>query len=112
MVIHTNTRTPIRKRGQLWWFHKFECRLVGDSESKYVLAILKGTEKAVDTAKDKFKNGSVWILSQIKFEENTSSPYISSPLKISVDLVKSNLQCSQDPELESCWLRYRFHFAQ
>ena len=80
--------------------HKFECRLVGDSESKYVLATLKGTEKAVDTAKDKFKNGSVWILSQVKFEENTNQTYISSPLKVSVDLIKTTLQCCKDPELE------------
>jgi len=80
--------------------HKFECRLVGNSESAYVLATFKGTEKAVGTAKDKFKNGSIWILSQIKFEENSLSQYISSPLKISVDLVKSNLQCSDDPEME------------
>ena len=96
---HQYTYTA-KKTGANVAVHKFECRLVGNSQSAYVLATFKGTEKAVGTAKEKFKNGSVWILSQIKFEENTSSPYISSPLKISVDLVKSNLQCSQDAELE------------
>jgi hypothetical protein len=99
---HTHSYKYTAKRtGVTVVVHKFECRLVGNSESTYVFATYKGNEKAVETAKDKFKNGSIWILSQIKFEENSLAQYISSPLKVSVDLAKSNLQPSDDPEMEN-----------
>ena len=98
---HTHSYKYTAKRtGVTVVVHKFECRLVGNSESTYVFATYKGNEKAVETAKDKFKNGSIWILSQIKFEENSLAQYISSPLKVSVDLIKTNPQCCKDPELE------------
>ena len=90
-----------KKTGSQVAVYKYECRLVGKSESAYVMATFKGTEKAVETAKEKFKHGSVWILSHVKFEENSQVAYISSPLKVSVDLVKSTLQCSEDPEMEN-----------
>ena len=87
-----------KKTGASQTNHKFECRLVGHSETAYVLAVFKGSEKAVALAKEKFKNGSVWILSKIKLD-GSDSAYISSPLKISVDLVASNVVSCADLEL-------------
>ena len=40
-----------KKTGASVTNHKFECRLVGNSETAYVLAAFKGSEKAVATAK-------------------------------------------------------------
>ena len=87
-----------KKTGASQTNSKFECRLVGHSESAYVLAVFKGSDKAVALAKEKFKNGSVWILSKIKLD-GSDSAYISSPLKISVDLVASNVVSCADLEL-------------
>ena len=39
--------------------YKFECCLVGKSETTYVLAVLKGSETEVTAAKNKFQNGSM-----------------------------------------------------
>ena len=39
--------------------HKFECRVVGKSEKDYVLAIVKGTQNDVESAKKKYVNWSV-----------------------------------------------------
>ena len=90
-----------RKTGANVTNHKFECRLVGNNESMYVLATFTAkTEKAVATAKEKFKNGSAWIVSEVKFE-NTQQTYISSPHKICVDLDKSKLEHCADPDLEN-----------
>jgi hypothetical protein len=81
--------------------YKFECRLVGKSETEYVLAVLKGTEDEALAAKEKFKSDSIWEVSQVKFEEGTNLSFISSPLKVSVDLKKSNLRLSEDPDLDN-----------
>ena len=80
-----------KKTGKDVTSYKFECRLVGKSETAYVLAVLKGTQTEVASAKERFKNDSIWEVSKIKFEENTSQPFISSALKVSVDLQKSFL---------------------
>ena len=61
--------------------HKLECRLVGKSENDYVLAVLKGTAKEVEDAKKKYVNGSVWQLSNVKFEENTTYQYSTEVLR-------------------------------
>ena len=52
--------------------------------------------KDVETAKKQFTEGSTWILSKIQFETNRDAAYISSPAKISVDLIKSHWQPFQD----------------
>jgi hypothetical protein len=81
--------------------YKFECRLVGKSETEYVLAVLKGSESEVATAKETYKNGSVWEVSKVKFEENAAPPFISSALKVSVDLKKSSMRISEDAQLDA-----------
>ena len=71
--------------------HKFQCFLVGGSEIAYALAVLKGTENEVATAKKTYTNASVWEMSHVKFEEGVTPAFISSALKVSVDLKKSTL---------------------
>jgi hypothetical protein len=89
-----------KKTGNVVTSHKFECRLVGSSATAYVLAVLKGTESEVSAAKKTFQNGSTWEVSKVKFEENTSPVFISSALRVSVDLKKSNLRLSEDADLD------------
>ena len=73
---------------------------MGKSEKDYVLAVLKGTSNEVESAKKKYVNGSVWELSNVKFEENTTPAFISTPLKLSVDLKKSTLNLNKNADLE------------
>ena len=82
-----------KRSGQRITSHKFECRVVGQSEKDYVLAVLKGTPTEVGSAKKKYVNGSVWELSNIKFEENTTPAVISTPLKLTVDLKNGGSAC-------------------
>ena len=46
-----------KKTGASQTNSKYECSLVGHSESAYVLAVFKGSDKAVALAKEKFENG-------------------------------------------------------
>ena len=55
--------------GQCITSNKLECRIVGKSEKDYVQAVLKGTPSEVESANKKYVNGSVWELSNVKFEE-------------------------------------------
>ena len=89
-----------KKTGTEFEGHKFEGRLVGKSQTEYVLAVLKGTKSEVEAAKEKFKDGSIWQLSKVKFEENMAPAFISSAVKVSVDLKKSSLCASEDTNLE------------
>ena len=73
---------------------------MGKSENDYVLAVLKGTASEVETAKKKYVNGSVWQLSNVKFEGNTTAPHISTPLKFSVDLKKSIVNLTQNADVD------------
>ena len=72
-----------KKTGQDVIAWKFECRFVGKAETDYLLAVLKGTEPEVNQASSRYTNGSVWELSNIKFEENTTPAFISTSLKFS-----------------------------
>ena len=81
--------------------HKFEIRLSGESEKAYVLAVLKGTDAEVKAAEAKFKNGSIWEVSNVNFEANMTPAFISSAHKVSVDLKKSNLLLSTDAALDN-----------
>ena len=89
-----------KKTGQPSTGYKFECRIVGKSGSEYVSAVFKGTEKEVNHAKARFTDGSMWVLSKIKLEDNTQAAYISSPIKISVDLKKTILTLLEDENLK------------
>ena len=72
----------------------------GASQPAPLLAVLKGTRSEVETAKKKYVNGSVWELSNVKFEDRTQSAFVSSPLKVSVDLKKSTLNRNEDADLD------------
>ena len=67
---------------------KIECRLVGSDEEVYVMAVAKG-KRDVEEAKKKFTPDSTWTFTNIQFETNSDPAYISSALKLSVDLKKS-----------------------
>ena len=82
--------SPTKQKAQ-----KFECLLVSSDEKLYALGFAKGS-KDVETAKKQFTDGSTWTLSKIQFETNRDAAYISSPAKISVDLIKSHWQPSED----------------
>ena len=73
---------------------KFECLLVSSDEKLYALGFAKGS-KDVETAKKQFTDGSTWNMSKITFE-NRDEAFISTPKKISVDLIRSNFQPFED----------------
>ena len=73
---------------------------MGKSEKDYVQAWLKGTPSEVESANKKYVNGSVWELTDVKFEETTTPVLISSPLKLSVDLKKSTVNPNKNADLE------------
>ena len=74
---------------------------MGKTQKDYVLAMLKGTKSEVESAKKNYVNGSVWQLSNIKFEENTTPAFISTPLKVSVDIKKSTVKLNENADLEN-----------
>ena len=89
-----------KRSGQRITSHKLECRVVGKSEKDYVLAVLKGTAADVESAKKKYVDGSVWVLANVKFEENANAALISTPLKMSVDLKKSTVTVNSNADIE------------
>ena len=89
-----------KRSGQRITSHKLECRVVGKCEKDYVLAVLKGTATEVESAKKKYVDGSVWVLANVKFEENANAALISTPLKMSVDLKKSTVNVNEDADIE------------
>ena len=96
-VLYTFTS---KKTGKEQTGHKFECCLVGKSETGYVKAVLNGTESEVAAAKELYKDGTIWEVSNIKFQEKTAPAFISSALKVSVDIAKSNFKITTDSDLE------------
>ena len=80
--------------------HKLECRFVGNCEKYYVQAVLKGTQSEVEKAKKEYVSGTTWVLSNVKFEEQSQPALISTPLKVSVDLKKSTVKQSKNEDLE------------
>ena len=95
-----------KKSGQRITSHKFECRVVGKSDKDYVLAVVKGTQNDVESAKKRYVNGSVWELSNVKFEKQTQPAFISTPLKVSVDLKKSTVNLNKNADLEKQLVQY------
>ena len=89
-----------KRSGQTITSHKLECRVVGKSEKDYVLAVLKGSESEVQSAKRKYVDGSVWVLSKVHFEEKANAALISTPLKLSVDLKKSVVNVNSNAGIE------------
>ena len=89
-----------KKTGAPITAHKLEARLVGDSETKYVMAVFKGSSAEVGAAKLKYMDGSVWVLSNIKFDESVSVALLSSPVPCCVDLKKTNAANNEDTDVE------------
>ena len=89
-----------KKTGTPITAHKLEARLVGDSETKYVMAVFKGSSAEVGAAKLKYTNGSVWVLSNIKFDESASVAFLSSPVPWCVDLKKTSSINNEDTVIE------------
>ena len=89
-----NYKCLSKKNGERVTNHTFECCLVGSTETDYELAVVKGSDKEVTTARDKY-----WEVSNVKFEENAMPAFISSALKVSVDLAKSTLKRSEDVQI-------------
>ena len=97
---HKHTYTYVAKRtGHEVTAHKLELRLVGTSPTAYVLGAFKGTEQEVERAATQFTNGSIWEVSNIKFDELSTPPFISSAIKVCVHLKKSTTRLLSDPDL-------------
>ena len=52
-----------KKSGKEVTSWKFDCRLVGKSETDYMLAVCKGTKSDIHKAMAKYTNASVWEVS-------------------------------------------------
>ena len=90
-----------KRRKQEVTKHKFECCVVGRSESAYAHAVLKGTESEVATAKQTYTNDAVWEMSKVRqTRTNQEMGDISSAVKVSVDLKRSILAPGSEQDLE------------
>ena len=72
--------------------NKFECFLLGEKEDVYMYGFLKGTERQVNDAANKFKDGQVFKLSKISLDTWTSTTSISSPKAFRLNLEKTTCQ--------------------
>ena len=72
--------------------YKFECFLLGEKEGVYMYGFLKGTQKQVDDAANKFKDGQVFKLSKISLDTWTSTTSISSPKAFRLNLEKTTCE--------------------
>ena len=52
---------------------------------------IKGTERQAQAAKEKFKNGSKWLLSKPAFDTWTKPAYISTPKQFRINLASSTM---------------------
>ena len=60
----------------------FWCTLVGDDPSFYVRGVFKNAnEKTVQDVANKFKEGSMFLMSKVAFDAKQKKEYISSPIK-------------------------------
>ena len=69
--------------------YKFEAYLLGAEPSKYCVGYVKGNKQQADQAKQRFLDGSVWILRKTVLDPNAAPMYISTPIQFRVDLTKS-----------------------
>jgi hypothetical protein len=78
--------------------NKFECILVGDNPSDYMLGFVKGTKKQAEDAKKQFKDNTVWKLSKSCFDTWTAAAYISTPKPFRINLGTSTLAAVSEQE--------------
>ena len=98
--VHSYSYTYNAKRsGTPITAHKLEARLVGDTETKYTMAVFKGSAAEVSAAKLKYMDSSLWVFSNIKFDESASVAFLSSPLPWCVDLKKTNVAINEDTDI-------------
>ena len=89
--------------GQLKTGNSFQCFLVGTKGESYCLGIVKGSLAEQKKAEAKFKDGSPWKLTKAVFD-NTAPAYVSSPIKVRVDMSKSALEeCLAADEAIARW---------
>ena len=70
--------------------HRFMCYVVSFDEEEYILCQVKGTKEVVESASKKYVAGSTWELSKISLVEQANSANISGPLKVLINLSRSN----------------------
>ena len=58
---------------------------------------MRGAGKDVKAAEEKFKNNTAWRLTKLALESRVDAAYLSTPVKVKVDLGKSGC----DPLLSS-----------
>jgi len=81
-----------KKSGREVTAYKFECFLLGEEEGVYMYGFLKGTQKQVNDAANKFEDGQVFKLTKISLDTWTSTTSISSPKAFRVNLEKTTCQ--------------------
>ena len=69
----------------------FQCFLVGTKGESYCQGFVKGSLAEQQKAETKFKYGSSWKLTKAVFDFTTPA-YISSPIKLKMDMNKSVLE--------------------
>ena len=89
MAKSTNVNT--RQKKQTVSAIKFECTLVGEDVQHYMMGFMKGTERQVQAAKEKSKNGSKLLLSKPAFDTWTKPAYISTPMQFRINLLSSTM---------------------
>ena len=86
VFMYKSRRDGSEQTAQCW-----ECHLLGENPENYCVGCVKGSDDAVKKAAKRFANGSVWVLSKAALDTSTDIAYISSSLKMKVDLGKSSL---------------------
>ena len=88
MQVYTylSKRDGSEQKGKRW-----ECYLLGEDPEMYCVGFVRGSDDAMKKAALRFVNGSVWVLSKSVLDTSTNIAYISSPLKMRLDLGKSSL---------------------
>ena len=101
---------PNKRTGNEVTVHVFEAKLLGEEDSSYCIGFVKGTSPQVQEAAERFKDDTVWLLSKVVFDPLDKTAYISSPLALRVDLVKSRLvPVASDSQAD---LAYRVRLAE
>ena len=91
-----------RKDDKLVKAQRFEAWLVGSNAEQYCVGFLRGSTAQCDKAQGKFRDDSIWLLSNIVFDTYTKPAQISTPVVFRVDLDKSAckvLDPASHPEL-------------
>ena len=89
-----------KRDGSMVKQRKFECLLVGEKPASYCIGALKGSQKEVQAALSKFTASSTWTLSKVIFDGHADPAYVNAPIKLRVDLSKSQLE-PHDPKVQA-----------